>query len=290
MTRGARLALLALVTAACGEVAIPEPGIGARVTLDRSRARVGDPIGVTVEVETPDGFALQTPSAPSDAAFASDSVRLVEPVRTDTGLRHHLLWVVRAREVGELALPWLEIPLLGSDGELRPLRVGGIPVSVRSVRADLPERAAVFDIRAAPAIAPTPVWVWIAVALAIAAGSTALRALRRRARALRQATTRLEATGRRALAELGDPDRDADARAAAGAMRAALLEFVAGVWGIDTSSATPAELPAAVDRELVRVLAALERARFAKRPRLEPVAELASTARERVRNVANLRA
>lgn len=289
MTRGARWALVALLAAACGEVENPEPGIGARVTLDRSRARVGDPIGVTVEVETPAGFALQTPSAPADAAFASDSVRLVEPVRTDTGLRHHLLWVVRAREVGDLALPWLEIPLLGSDGALRPLRVGGIPVSVLSVRAELPERAAVFDIRAAPAIAPTPAWVWLAAALAIAAGFLAQRSLRRRARALRQATTRLETSGRKALAELGDPERDADARAFAGAMRLALLEFVAGVWGIDTSSATPAELPAAVDGELVRVLEALELARFAKRPRLEPVAELASVARERVRNVANLR-
>lgn len=290
MTRGARLALVALLAAACGEVARPEPGIGARVTLDRSRARVGDPIGVTVEVETPEGFALQTPSAPADAAFASDPVQLVEPVRTDTGLRHHLLWVVRAREVGELALPWLEIPLLGSDGALRPLRVGGIPVSVLSVRADLPERAAIFDIRAAPATAPTPVWVWIAGGFAIAGAFAALRGLRRRARSLRQATTRLETTGRKALAGLGDPGRDADARAVASAMRGALLEFVAGVWGIDTSSATPAELPAAVDGELVRVLAALERARFARRPRLEPLAELASTARERVRNVANLRA
>ena len=95
--------------------------------------------------------------------------------------------------------------------------------------------------------------------------------------------------GQSAVAELGDPERDADARTIADAMRLALLEFVAGVWAIDTSSATPAELPAAVDGELVRVLEALELARFAKRPRLEPVAELAVLARERVRNVANLR-
>src|SRR5262249_13530506 len=58
---------------ACGR----EPtslGIGARVTADRSEARVGDPIGITVEVETPAGYAIQQPAAPSSAEFASDGV------------------------------------------------------------------------------------------------------------------------------------------------------------------------------------------------------------------------
>lgn len=275
---------------ACRDAITPEPGIGARVTLDRSEARVGDPIGVTVEVETPEGFTLQTPPAPGDGPFASDSVRLVEPISTPSGLRHHLLWVVRPREVGDQTLPWLEIPLVRPDGAVQPLRVGGVPLAVRSVRADLPEREAVFDIRTAPPIEPTPLWVWALCAAALGLGALLVRALRRRARTLQAAGTRIADAGQAALAELAEAERDGDARSFAERVRAALLAFVAGVWSVDTASATPAELPGSVDRELVRILQALELARFAKRPALAKLTPLASQARERVRHVADLRA
>jgi hypothetical protein len=275
---------------ACGDAATIEPGIGSRITLDRSEARVGDPIGITVEVETPRGFALQTPPAPSDGPFASDSVTAVAPIVTTTGLRHHLLWIVRAREVGDLILPWLEIPLVRPDGAVQPLRVGGVPLAVRSVRADLPAREVVFDIRTAPPVEPTPLWVWLLAAAGIATPILAVRALRRRAQALRAATTKVADAGRAALARLDAAEQDADARAFSERVRSALMAFVASVWSVDTSSSTPAELPPAVDRELVRILQALELARFAPRPVLTPLAPLASMARERVRHVANLRA
>jgi hypothetical protein len=295
LRRRARLAFAAALSAAvltssCRDAVTVVPGIGARVTLDRSEARVGDPIGVTVEVETPEGFALQTPPAPGDGPFASDSVRVVEPIATDSGLRHHLLWTVRAREVGDQTLPWLEIPLVRPDGAVQPLRVGGVPLAVRSVRADLPPREVVFDIREAPPLEPTPIWVWALGAAAIGVSVVGARALRRRARRIQATSTKLAETGRAALAELAEAERDADARAFAGRVRAALLNFVGGVWSVDTASATPAELPPAVDRELVRILHALELARFAKRPALAPLTPLASQARERVRHVANLRA
>jgi len=290
LRRLAVLALAAALAVACGDAATVESGIGARVTLDRTEARVGDPIGITVEVETPRGFSLQTPPAPGDGPFASDSVRVVAPIATPAGLRHHLLWVVRAREVGEQTLPWLEIPLVRPDGAVRPLRVGGVPLEVRSVRAELPAREAVFDIRTAPPIEPTPLWVWALAAAGVALAILAGRALRRRARSLRAETTKVADAGRAALTELGEADPDADARSFAERVRGALLRFVAGVWSVDTSSTTPAELPAAVDRELVRILQALELARFAPRPALAPLAPLASIARERVRHVANLRA
>jgi hypothetical protein len=214
----------------------------------------------------------------------------VAPIATKAGLRHHLLWVVRAREVGDQTLPWLEIPLVRPDGAVQPLRVGGVPLAVRSVRADLPERTAVFDIRAAPPIAPTPIWVWTLGAAGIALAVLAGRALRRRAQVLRATTTKLAEAGRAALTQLGEAEQSADARDFAERVRGALLIFVAGVWSVDTASATPDELPAAVDRELVRILQSLELARFAPRPALTPLAPLASEARERVRHVANLRA
>jgi hypothetical protein len=284
------LAVAALVLCGCREAAELASGIGARVTLDRSSASIGEPIGVTVEVETPPGFSLQTPPAPGDGPFASDSVRVVEPIATQSGLRHHLLWVVRARETGDQTLPWLEIPLVRPDGAVQPLRVGGVPLAVRSVRADLPEREAVFDIRGAPPVEPTPLWVWALCALAAGLAVLGWRALRRRARAVQAASTRIADAGHAALAALGEAERQAAARGFAERVRAALLSFIGGVWSVDTASATPAELPPSVDRELVRILSALERTRFARRPSLVPLAPLASEARERIRHVANLRA
>jgi hypothetical protein len=201
-----------------------------------------------------------------------------------------LLWVVRAREVGDQSLPWLEIPLVRPDGAIQPLRVGGVPLAVRSVRADLPAREAVFDIRSAPPIEPTPLWVWALCAAGIGLALLAFRALRRRAKSQQAASTRISDAGRAALAQLAEAERDGDARTFAERVRAALLSFVGGVWSVDTAAATPAELPGAVDRELVRILHTLEQARFAKRPALAPLTPLASQARERVRHVANLRA
>lgn len=286
----AAVALAAALAAGCDELPPREAGIGARVTLDRSEARVGDPIGVTIEVETPAGWSVQTPPAPSSAAFASDTVELVAPIETRDGLRHHLLWTVRAREVGELELPWLEIPLVRGDGAVQPLRVGGVPLTVRSVRDDLPAREAVFDIRAAPPDPPTPIWVWALAAGGIALVALGIRAIRRRARALRETLGALADAGQTALAALDEAERSADARGFAGRVRAALLPFVARVWKVDASSTTPAELADPVDRELVRILQLVERARFAKRPALAPLQPLATQARERVRHVANLRA
>jgi len=73
-------------------------------------------------------------------------------------------------------------------------------------------------------------------------------------------------------------------------VRAALFGFVAAAWSVDTTSATPDELELPVDRELVRILGLVERARFAPRPELPPLLPLAGEARERVLHVANLRA
>ena len=289
-TAGRALALLGLgVLLACREASEAGSGIGARVTLDRVETQVGEPVGVTIEVDTPAGFQVQAPPAPNGGAFASDSVKLIEPIQTPSGLRHHLLWVVRAREVGDQALPWLDIPLVRADGVVQPLRVGGVPLPVRSVRADLPRREAVFDIRAAPPEPPTPAWVFALAGLAVLFALWLGRAIRRRARAVQARTTRLADTGRAALAALDEAESASDARSFAGRVRAALFAFIGSVWSVETSSATPDELGLPVDRELVRILATLERARFAAHPELPTLLPLATEARERVRHVANLR-
>lgn len=288
MRARALAASCALALAACGPGDTTPLGIGARVTADRSEARVGDPIGITVEVETPPGYSIQQPPLPGAAAFASDGVQLVAPVAVPGGLRHDLLWTVRAREVGDQLLPWLDIPVVRPDGAVQPLRIGGVPLAVRSVAADVPARAAVFDIRAAPPQKPTPFWVWAAGAGGLALVALALRALRRRARRAEERAGRVASAGREALAQLDGVEADGDPKSFAVRVRGALLEFVARIWQVETTATTPAELPAEVDGEIVRLLGGLDAARFAPRPALAPLVPLAEHARERVRHVANL--
>ena len=286
--RRAALALAVLAAAACGGEP-PALGIGARVTLDRSETHVGEPIGVTVEVETPAGYSLQAPPAPSSGEFASDSVELVAPIAVPGGLRHHLLWTVRARAVGEQALPWLDIPLVRPDGAVQALHVGGMPLPVLSVKAELPERAAVFDIRGAPPQKPLPLWAYALAAVALVAAVQGFRAARRRAKAAEVAAGRITTAGRTALSVLEGAEGEADARRFAGLVREALLGFVASLWNVNTESVTPRELPAEVDGEIARLLGGLEAARFARRPERAGLRDFAECARERVRHVANLR-
>jgi hypothetical protein len=289
VTRALACAAAALWLLAC-EGEPPALGIGARVTLDRSETHVGEPIGVTVEVDTPAGYSVQAPPAPSGGPFASDSVELIAPIPVPGGVRHHLLWTVRARDVGEQALPWLEIPLIRPDGNVQPLRVGGVPLPVLSVKAELPERAAVFDIRMAPPQKPLPWWAWLAGAAGLALLALAARVLRRRARAAEAHAGRIATAGRTALAALEDVEGEADPRSFAQRVRVALLGFVATIWAVDTASVTPRELPAEVDGDIARLLGGLDAVRFARRPERAELAAFAERARERVRHVANLRA
>lgn len=290
MKARACLAAAALALGACGRGDVPSLGIGARVTLDRSETRVGDPVGITVEVETPPGYSVQAPPAPSGEAFASDSVELVEPIAVPGGLRHHLLWTVRAREVGDQSLPWIDIPLVRPDGNVQPLRVGGVPLEVLSVKADLPERAVVFDIRAAPPRRLIPPWVWLLAALAVAGAVAGSRALRRRARAAQALAGRVQAAADDALALLDGVEGESDPRSFAARVRVALLRFVESRWSVKTAAVTPGELPAEVDGDIVRILGGLDAARFAAAPLRAPLDGLAQHARERVRHVAKLRA
>ena len=78
------------------------------------------------------------------------------PVDTEWGQRHRLLWTLRARDTGTLRLPILQIPLAHDDGRVEPVAVGGAPLRVRSALAELPEREAFFDIRDPPAPARDP--------------------------------------------------------------------------------------------------------------------------------------
>jgi hypothetical protein len=160
---------------------------------------------------------------------------------------------------------------------------------VLSVKAQVPERAAVFDIRAAPPQEPIPFWAWALGAAAAVALVAGFRAARRRALAAEVAAGRIGTAGQAALAALEGVESDSDARSFAGRVRTALLGFVAACWSVNTASVTPRELPAEVDGEIAHILGGLDAARFARRPQRADLADVAERARERVRHVANLR-
>jgi hypothetical protein len=280
--RALPVALLCAVLAAglaCSEEAMREPGIATRVFVDRTEARVGDPIGVTVEVETPLGFGLEKPAPPPpDERFLTEGVELLDPLLVPQGTRHRLLWTLRARRVGEERIPELELPLVRPDGEVLPLPVGGTPLLVRSVSADLPPRGTFFDVRPPPIEERGPLWIPLAGGTAALAGLAAAWLWRRRrarvpagpdvAGLLREAATALE----RALAE-------PDARRLAEALRAALLRFAGLRFEIDTSARTAGELSGEVDAALVEWLSGLEHARFRPRPERDEVLAIGREAR-----------
>ena len=126
----------------------------------------------------------QTPPAPGDAAFASDSVQLVAPIAVPGGLRHHLLWTVRAREVGDQT-PALARRSRSCVPTARCSRcaIGGVPLAVRSVRGRAARaRGGVRHPHRAAARSRHRSGYGCCGAAGLALVGLALRALRRRAR------------------------------------------------------------------------------------------------------------
>jgi hypothetical protein len=258
--RRACFALLASALACAPEpAAVSEHGLEARIALDRSEARVGDRLGVTIEIEVPAGFEVQAPFMPASAAFVTDGI---ESASGPEGTRRRvLLWTVRPREVGDQRLPELSIPFTTGAGEVQQLVLAGLPLRVISVRGDLPQREASFDIRPAPALpsAGPDAWPWLA-ALALGAAlawAATLRARRRGADPRELARRSLEALA----SARAEPPREAATRAAL-----ALRTFAAGRWQLDLAARTPGELDEPIAAALRAALASLERARFARAP------------------------
>ena len=272
-----------MLLCALGCAADPAPaarqGLEARIALDRSEARVGDRLGVTIEVDVPAGFEVQTPFLPASAAFLTDGIESA-PAPAGTH-RRVLLWTVRPREVGDQRLPELAIPVTTPGGELQQLVLAGLPLRVLSVRPELPPREASFDIRPAPALEREglPAWPWLgALALAAALAWSAVRRSRSRSADPRQ-------LARSSLAALAAA-RGAPPRAAASLGARALRAFAARRWEIDLEARTAGELGAPIAEALCAPLAALERARFARAPLASDVTSSLDAAAEYLSDVA----
>jgi hypothetical protein len=285
-TRFARLRIgaalfcgLALV-AACGEEPRTTPGLQARVFVDRTETRVGTPIGVTVEMEVPPGFDVDSPSPPPpDDRFHTESVEPLDPELLSAGSRHAIRWTLRARAAGDQQLPELLVPLVRPDGEVEPVPVGRLPIRVASTLEEFPERETYFDIRPAPDREPAWPASWTAGAAAAALSLAGLVFFLVRARRRRTPELDLCALAERCIGELEASLAEPDPRALAGRVDAALRGFVTARFAIDTRARTPRELPAQVDRPLVDLLAGIDGARFRRSPEREHVLALARDAR-----------
>jgi hypothetical protein len=263
---------------ACGEPAAPRLGIETRVFVDRAEARVGDPVGVTVEIDTPPGFAIEPPSAPPpNAGFATSQVEMLEPVPIEGGLRHRVLWTLLARDVGEHQLPELRVPLVHPDGRIQPLPAGGTPLAVRSVGAEFPGREAFFDIREAPVAAPSRAPFLVGAGVVAVLALLGAIVVRHRREVAAHAGPSPSALAHRTLAALDGVADQSDVRALAADIQAPVWRFVEARWDVPAVTSTPGELPTRVDTELAEVLQTLERARFVREPSLTD----ATDARER---------
>ncbi len=279
-SRAARCLLLAALLAACGSEPAPWQGIQTRVFVDRSDARVGDPVGVTIEITTPPGYTIEAPDAPEFAeGFSTQALETLASSAVAQGLRHRVLWTLRARDLGEHVLPELAIPLVEPDGSRRIVHAGGLPLPVRSVRGELPERDVFFDIREAPPLEPSRAPLVLGGTLLAVALLLASLVVRHRRDLAANAGPDPLALARRTLAQLELAAASPDPRGFATHAQQAIWSFVEGRWRVPSAAATPDELPEGVDPGLGEVLASLEHTRFAPRPERAPVQAASERAR-----------
>jgi hypothetical protein len=257
------LLLLGLTLLACAGEERSIPGIQTRVFVDRTEARVGDAVGITIEIETPPGFRLDRPAPPPpDERFLTESLEPLDALEVPGGRRHRLVWTVRARSVGEHRLPHVDVPLVFPDGRTEPLLVGGVPLPVRSVRAELPEQETYFDIRPAPEQESGTTWILIAAGVGGLGALLGLVLLLARRGGEVEAGPSGEALAREAIEAIEAALAEPDPRALAARVGRALYAYVGGRFEIETQSSVPEDLEVEVDAPLVDLLRALDRARF----------------------------
>ena len=250
----------------------PEPrtpgieGVEARLVVDRALAYVGDPIGVTVEVDLPEGYAAAEALPLDNEAFMTERLEAGVPVPLSWGTRYVWSWTLRPRVPGAQALPELRLPIRGPEGDDAPVVLGRMPLRVRSVRAELSERDALFDIRPAPA---RGFWTTGTVLAAVLGGGllVALLWLQRHQGPPAASPGQL---ARDALAGLAELPRDS-ARERAQLAIGLIWRYVGARFGLEREGRTAAELANEIDAPLPDILRDLEHTRFARAPASEEI-------------------
>ena len=275
-----RIALLLVLFAGCAPETNPVRGLEIRMHIDRPQARVGDALGVTIEIDTPPGFSVGRPDPPTAAgAFVTEAIEMVESLDLEGGLRHRVLWTLRAKWVGEQVLPLLQIPLIHPEGRIEPLPVGGVPFAVVSVRAELPEREVYFDLRdPEPARGSRAPWVAGGLIAAILSAVLAAAWWRRRHGVL-GAIPDPRVLAASALAALEAGDEIAELRPRADHFSDTMRHYVAQRWSLHGQALTPSELGEPVAVGLVELLQRLDAERFATAPEVREIERSGAEAR-----------
>jgi hypothetical protein len=280
MTRSAIAFFLVTMFLGCEERSVPMRGIQTRLYVDRTEVRVGDEIGVTIEIETPELFTVETPaSPPSDERFFTERVQRLEPLGIPGGMRHRVVWTLRARTVGEHQLPELSIPLVRPDGAIQRLPVGAVPLPVVSIQEEIPGRTVYFDIQPPPPLEGGSVWGWLATGGTLLVALAGLLLYRRRITARPAPGPAPALLARETIGEIDRVLTETDPRALACRGVDVLGGFVERRWALEARGWTPEELPPEVDASIAAALRELEAVRFARAPRREPVFEALRTAR-----------
>ena len=282
------VAAIGALATACERPVEPVRGLQTRVLLDRSRARVGEPIGVTIEIDTPPGFSVGRPDVPGESRiFLTDSVESLESIEGAGGLRHRVLWTVRATAVGQHALPQLQIPLIHPDGRIQALPVGAIPLEVVSVRVELPDREVFFDLQDPPVVRearPGLLYGGVAGTMLLAIAAAVYWRRRHGVIGAPPDPRRLAAA---ALLELAQSDAAEAPRDRADHCSQVVWEFLRECGNGLGAGSTPTDLSDRVVPLLIQALDGLDAARFSREPEADAVARCRDAARSHFEDVAD---
>jgi hypothetical protein len=277
-------------TLAAGSVA---PGIRGSVALEPGRVRAGDVATLEIVVATPPDHQVRPIAPPAELPgfWILDAVAL--PIEKADGRWIHRTRVrLRARALGQYVWPAQPVEIETPDGKTQRLVLDGRPLEVVSVQPEFPGRRVPFGLReAAPAGASPPGSAWGAAAAGAAASAAALGLVGAIRRARRLPHPRgaagepapaapAAAPWRAASQALDDAARrlEADPAAASDALARTLRRYVTLRFRFDVAALTTPELARAAPPaeavphwpELIRLLRALDDARFLPAPALRP--------------------
>lgn len=132
-----RIAAAFLVTVALSLAPSPALGadpVNAAATVDRTSITVGDRIALSVLVDAPPGYAVSDPTiARQIGDFEIVQTQTSQRSSRGSQVRFSYRYVITAWQVGDLALPPIEVAYVGPNGETGTARTGELRISVASV-------------------------------------------------------------------------------------------------------------------------------------------------------------
>lgn len=141
------------------------------VRADKSEARVGDPIAVTVSAIGPVGTPINLPSSGTLdlAPFSLLDRKDEEKDLGDGKMRREFVLSVAAYEPGDVTLPPLDVTYLGKGGDVLTAHTAPVPIKIVSLLANESEPALKDNAEPVPVLERNLLVVYIAAGLVVAA-------------------------------------------------------------------------------------------------------------------------